>query len=163
MSKLSVLAVAAFLSSGCVTVKSHATTPFVRQLGGEEQLLQADRDFADATHARGLDGWMSFFANDAVRIKYRGGMVKGYDAVRVGDASLFADTTVVLNWQPVEAHVFQRGGVGITIGTSQVVKRFGPDAGTVTYRGRYTTVWRRDASGIWKVIMDTGYPDAPAP
>ena len=28
----------------------------------ENSLMQADRDFAVATHARGIDGWMSFYA-----------------------------------------------------------------------------------------------------
>lgn len=132
-------------------------------VGAERELFRADSDFAAATHARGIDGWMSFFDKDAIRIKYRGGMVKGYDAVRVTDTPLISDTTITLNWQPLEAHVFQDGALGMTVGTSQVVGRTGPRAGQTTYRGRYTTLWRRDASGKWKVIMDTGYPDAPAP
>ena len=131
-------------------------------VGAERELFRADSDFAAATHARGIDGWMSFFDKDAIRIKYRGGMVKGYDAVRVTDTPLISDTTITLNWQPLEAHVFQDGALGMTVGTSQVVGRTGPRAGQTTYRGRYTTLWRRDASGKWKVIMDTGYPDAPA-
>ena len=161
MRKTSLFLAAALILPGCVVVNNPGRRAY-SQATGEQELLQADRDFADATHGRGIEGWMSFFANDAIRIKYRGGMVKGYDAVRAADTPLISDTTITLNWQPLEAQVFQYGGVGITIGTSQVVSRAGPNKGEVTYRGRYTTLWRREADGRWKVIMDTGYPDAPA-
>ena len=152
------------LCAACAGTTAHQTgAPTTAPAIGEAQLLKADRDFADATHARGIEGWMSFFAGDAVRIKYRGGMVKGHAAVRATDTPLISDTTITLNWQPLEAHLFQDGNVGITIGTSQIVTRVGATKGDVTYRGRYTTLWRRDANGRWMVIMDTGYPDAPAP
>ncbi len=154
---------AILLSSACVVVGVNRPAVRVVSLAvGEAELFQADRDFADATHAWGIDGWMSFFADDAIRIKYLGGMVKGYDAVRATDTPLISDTTITLNWQPLEAHVYKSGSVGITIGTSQVVSRLGPNKGDVAYRGRYTTLWRRDPDGRWKVIMDTGYPDASA-
>lgn len=161
MRQIILLAVFALTLSGCVVagVNTQSGAP-VPSAVAEEQLLQADRNFADGTHARGIDGWMSFFASDAIRIKYRGGMVKGYDAVRTADTPLISDTTITLSWQPLEAHVFQHGSIGITIGTSQVVNRTGPRTGQVTYRGRYTTLWRREPDGEWKVIMDTGYPDA---
>jgi ketosteroid isomerase-like protein len=29
--------------------------------------------------------------------------------------------------------------------------------------GRYITVWRKDAGGAWKVLMDSGVPDPVAP
>jgi ketosteroid isomerase-like protein len=75
----------------------------------ESSLMQADRDFAVATHARGIDGWMSFYAADAIRIRYRGNMVKGIDEIRKFDSPYISDTTSVLNWEPIDAHVF-RGG-----------------------------------------------------
>lgn len=164
MRKRIFLAAAVSVLSGCVVVGvNNQNRGLVAAAEGEAELLKADRDFADATHARGIEGWMSFFTDDAVRIKYRGGMVKGYAAVRAADTPLISDTTITLNWQPLEARVFSGGSVGITIGTSQVVNRTGAKAGAVTYRGRYTTLWRRESGGKWKVIMDTGYPDPPTP
>ena len=121
-------------------------------------LMQADRDFAVATHARGIDGWMSFYAPDAIRIRYRGNMVKGFDEIRKFDLPNFSDTTTILNWEPTDAHVFRGGDVGSTTGTYAVVSRTGADAGKVSGRGHYVTMWRRDG-GRWLVIMDTGYPD----
>jgi ketosteroid isomerase-like protein len=124
-------------------------------------LMQADRDFAAATHARGIDGWMSYFAHDAIRIPYgRGEIVKGYDAVRHFDEAGIADTTATLNWEPTDAHVFRGGTIGSTTGKFSVVSRKTVDAGKELGHGRYTTMWRLE-NGRWLVIMDTGYPERP--
>ena len=123
-----------------------------------DSLMQADRDFATATHARGIDGWMSFYAPDAIRIRYRGNMVKGSDAIRAFDLPGISDTTTTLNWEPTDAHVFRGGEIGSTTGRYSVVSRKSGEVGKELSHGRYVTMWRRDA-GRWLVIMDTGYPE----
>jgi ketosteroid isomerase-like protein len=125
-------------------------------------LLQADRDFAVATHSRGIDGWMSFYASDAIRIRYRENMVKGYDEVRKFDTPNISDTTVTLNWEPTDAYLFRDGTIGSTTGRYWIVSRRTADSGKELGHGRYVTMWRRE-SGRWLVIMDTGYPDPPPP
>jgi ketosteroid isomerase-like protein len=121
-------------------------------------LMQSDRDFAAETHARGIEGWMSFFAPDAIRIRYRGNMVKGFDAIRRFDLPGISDTTNTLNWEPTDAHVFRGGGVGSTTGKYWIVSRKTGEAGKELGHGRYVTMWRHDG-GRWLVIMDTGYPE----
>jgi len=123
-------------------------------------LMQADRDFAVATHSRGIDGWMSFYASDAIRIRYRENMVKGYDEVRKFDTPNISDTTVTLNWEPTDAYVFRDGTIGSTTGRYWIVSRRTADSGKELGHGRYVTMWRRE-NGRWLVIMDTGYPDPP--
>jgi ketosteroid isomerase-like protein len=127
----------------------------------ESSLMQADRDFAVATHARGIDGWMSFYTPDAIRIRYRGNMVKGLDEIRKFDSPYISDTTSVLNWEPTDAHVFRGRDIGSTTGRYWAVSHAGPNAGKEISHGRYVTMWRREG-GRWLVIMDTGYPEPAA-
>ena len=82
----------------------------------EASLMQADRDFAVATHARGIDGWMSFYAPDAIRIRYRGNIIKGFDEIRKFDTPNIPDTTTVINWEPTDADAYRGGEVGATTG-----------------------------------------------
>src|SRR4051812_44594775 len=96
--------------SACVVV------PRGTSIATEGSLMQADRDFATETHARGIDGWMSFYARDAIRIRYRGNMVKGFDAIRKFDSPGISDTTSTLNWEPTDAQVFRDGEIGSTTG-----------------------------------------------
>jgi ketosteroid isomerase-like protein len=148
-----------FLSLALVTqISACVVVPRGTSIATEGSLMQADRDFATQTHARGIDGWMSFYAADAIRIRYRGNMVKGFDAIRKFDSPGISDTTTVLNWEPTDAHVFRDGETGSTTGRYWVVSRKPGEAGKETGHGRYVTMWRRDA-GRWLVIMDTGYPE----
>lgn len=128
----------------------------------ENQLMQADRDFATATQARGIDGWMSYYTPDAVRIVYGGGMVKGLDGIRKLDAPYVSNPATILRWEPTEAHVYNDGDYGVTIGKYTVVSRNPADSARQLGSGRYVTTWRRE-NGKWLVVMDTGYPEPAAP
>jgi ketosteroid isomerase-like protein len=141
-----------------------ACSPLLRSTPAatERSLMQADRDFAVETHARGIDGWMSFYAPDAIRVRYRGNIIKGLAAVREFDSPGISDTTSTLNWEPTDAYVFNGGAIGSTTGRYWIVSRKTGEAGKGLGRGRYVTIWRRDGER-WLVIMDTGYPEPAAP
>ena len=128
---------------------------------GEEALMRADREFASAVAARGLDAWMEWFTDDAVRIQWRDPSVRGLDAIRKFDAQLFSDPATTLHWEPVEAGLYRGGQLGWTRGRSEMRQRAG-GATSVVYRGSYLTIWRLEPSGQWRVILDTGTGDPPA-
>ncbi len=119
----------------------------------EQSLMDADRAFDKATLERGLDGWMSFFADDA-RMNAPGGEVKGKAALREVYAKMFARKEFSIRWQPLHAESSKDGTLGYTYGQAQT--SFRNDAGEIQKRdGRYITVWRREAGG-WKVVSDLG-------
>ncbi len=157
MKRAFVIPAACALSVACATVANTGAATGAT----EASLMQADKDFAVATHARGIDGWMSFYATDAIRIRYRSNMVKGYDEIRKFDLPNISDTTTILNWEPTDAYVYRDGSTGSTTGRFWVVSRRTADSGQQLASGRYVTMWRREG-GRWLVIMDTGYPDPPA-
>lgn len=119
-----------------------------------EAILAADRAFADSTYAHGLDGWMSYYSADAVRLRLGQPAVQGTQAVRQFDAPIFADTAIVLVWTPVDAGTFEDGRHGFSTGKGAMVRRATP-ADTV-WQGQYVTIWRRGDDGRWLVILDTG-------
>jgi ketosteroid isomerase-like protein len=147
-----------FPFAALVAIASACSSAMQLSTAAGDSLMQADRDFADATHARGIDGWMSFYATDAIRVRYRGNMVKGSDAIRAFDLPGISDTTNTLNWEPTDSHVFRGGEIGSTTGRYWVVSRKSGEVGKELNHGRYVTMWRRDG-GRWLVIMDTGYPE----
>lgn len=121
-------------------------------------VMQADRDYAAATAARRLDGWMSFLAADMVKAPWSGNFVKGLAEIRKQDAGIFADTTRMLEWAPTDGGVWSDGHYGYTKGRYEMVQHAG-SARTVLGRGSYLTVWRHDPEG-WRVVLDTGVPDS---
>jgi len=119
----------------------------------EQSLLDADRAFDKVTLERGLDGWMSVFAEDA-RMNGRNGEIKGKAALREVYAKMFAQREFSIRWQPLHAESSKDGSLGYTYGQAQV--SFRNDKGELQKRdSRYITVWRKEPGG-WKVITDLG-------
>ena len=119
-------------------------------------LLDADRAFAKATAERRLDGWMEFYADDAVRITPLGGKATiGRKAIRELDARLFADPSTRLVWEPTDGGAYPDGKVGFTTGKAKIVAKDAAGEDEVKFEGAYVTLWRKESSG-WKVILDTG-------
>ncbi len=126
----------------------------------EAALMEADRAFARETAARGADGWVANFAEDGIMV-YSGGTARGRAAIRETMARAFADTSFLLEWEPTEAQASAAGDLGYTVGRFRA-RRIGPDGGEVLRTGTYTTVWRRQADGRWRAVLDIGTED-PAP
>lgn len=119
-----------------------------------QQLKEADRAFDAATAARGLDGWMSYFADDA-RLNQQPKEIVGKAALRAFYSGMFARKDFSIRWQPVHAEASQDGTLGYTYGVSQI--SFRDERGELVKReGRYLTVWRKQKDGTWKVTTDIG-------
>jgi len=110
-----------------------------------------------ATVEHGLEGWLSFFTDDALRVDLHGQTTVGLDAIRVADAPLFEPGGLRLRWEPTEAVAFTGGESGMTRGLFTLNRDTsagdgGPD---IVARGAYLTLWRRE-DGRFKVYLDTG-------
>lgn len=65
----------------------------------------------------------------------------------------FAESTELLQWEPVFAETSSADDLGYT--TGPYTYRTSPDA-PVTGSGWYFSVWQRNADGVWKVVLDLG-------
>lgn len=121
--------------------------------GGSAKLLQLEADFMRATAERGLDGFMSYFADDAVTLPDGGGIASGKEEIRRALSPWGSD--VSLTWIPLKAYMAASGDLGYTYGT-YVFKANGKDGNPVTHRGKYTTIWKKQSDGSWKAALDIG-------
>jgi ketosteroid isomerase-like protein len=145
------------LTAACARHPAASPSPAVGG-SGRTAVMQADREYAAATAARRLDGWMSFLAADMVKAPWTGNFVKGLAEIRRQDAGIFADTTTMLEWAPTDGGVYSDGRYGYPKGRDEMVKHAAAGR-TVLGRGAYLTVWRHDPEG-WRVVLDTGVPDS---
>lgn len=143
------------LLSGCATTGPRAPTQ------EEEVLLRTDREFSEATQARGVEGWVAFFTEDGAMLR-PGGSITGHEAIRAGMAPAFADPDFSLTWEPERAEVAPGGRLGFTTGRYLMVRK---DASgqRVESRGTYMNFWRKQPDGSWKVVVDVGDPDEMPP
>lgn len=119
-----------------------------------QALLDADKAFDQATAERGLEGWMSVFADDAL-INSPNGMIRGKAALRTFYSKMFARKNFSIRWKPLYAEASQDGTLGYTLGVAEISS---DDESGVRQKsnGRYLTVWRKQADGSWKAVTDLG-------
>ena len=140
----SALAVATFLA---------CTTP--SKPSARDELIATDRAFDSVVAEKGVEGWVSFFADSGIQMPEGSGIVVGHEAIRKHMSGFFGDTNQKLRWVPDKAETSSDGTLGYTIGhwTLTVRDSTGPHE---AYRGKYLTVWRRQADGSWKAEADVG-------
>jgi ketosteroid isomerase-like protein len=122
----------------------------------EEQIMEADRAFGAATAESGVEGWVSYFAENGIQFR-NGSIVSGHASIHELMAPAFADSTYSLTWDPVLAEASESGDLGYTVGRYES-RRIGADGEPVVSAGSYVTVWRRGSDGTWKVALDIGNP-----
>ena len=109
---------------------------------GSAKLRALEAEFVKATAEHGLDGFMSYFAEDAGKANIRKSLEPwGPD--------------VNLTWTPVQADMAASRDLGYTFG-NYVFKAKDKDGHPVVQYGKYATVWKKQKDSSWKVVMDMG-------
>jgi ketosteroid isomerase-like protein len=126
---------------------------------GAVKLRALEAEFNQATAARGLDGFMSYFADDASELPNGGAVVTGKQNIRHSLEPWGPDLS--LTWAPVQAEMAASGDLGYTFG-NYVLKAKDKDGKPVVEYGKYATVWKKQKDGSWRVAMDMGNA-SPAP
>jgi len=126
---------------------------------GSGTLMKRDIEFYSQSAAHGLDGWLSFFADDAAIFPPGERIVTGLPAIREHYVKT-GFSPQGLSWKPEGEVVSASKDLGYSYGTWEK-PGFGQDGKPVIHRGKYLTVWRKQADGSWKVIADIGNIDPP--
>jgi ketosteroid isomerase-like protein len=100
----------------------------------------------------------AYAAPDATFLDTQPEVLHGPDAAALHLGGMPAGT--VLQWKPLYAEAAASGDLGFSRGTYTLTLP-APDGTVHTQTGHYLTIWRRQADGTWKMIFDTGEPDAP--
>ncbi|MGH3768143.1 MAG: YybH family protein [Pseudonocardiaceae bacterium] len=119
-----------------------------------ERLEDAGRVFQDTFNAGDVDGLVNLFEPDAVLVPAPGQATVGSDAIREVFAGFLA------TWERFEIKVFSRHQVGdIALITAEwKVEGKDPDGNPVTLRARPAIVFRRQADGSWRFLIDNAFP-----
>ncbi len=115
-------------------------------------LISTDEAFSRMSVEKGVNAAFIFYADDSV-VKLRDGnfpitgkneMVKFYRSR--------PDTGMILKWKPVRAEIGQSNDLGYTFGEWELSLKA---KDTILY-GNYISIWRKQADGSWKYILDAG-------
>jgi uncharacterized protein (TIGR02246 family) len=89
-------------------------------------------------------------------------MMTGKDAIGKALKEAMADPNWSLALQPVQVEVSRSGDLGYTRGTYVLTATDPASKKAVTEKGRFVTIFRKQADGSWKAVQDINNADAPA-
>lgn len=116
----------------------------------EKAVVAADLAFAADAKTRGAGpAFLAVAHPDIKKFPPRQPIVMGIDAVK---AELKNDTAL-WEWAPIQ--VSAHGDLGVTWGIAAISGK-GDDGKPFAITSRYVSVWRKDASGAWKLWLDLG-------
>jgi len=117
---------------------------------GIQEVLDADRAFAQLSREQGVGAAMVAFAAEDGRVFQAGApAAQGKDSI----AALFqgADPHSLLSWQPEGADVSARGDMAFSWGRWTLIQ-----PGVDPRSGAYVSVWKRDPEGAWRFSVNIG-------
>src|SRR5215212_681657 len=114
-------------------------------------LLDADKNFSDCSEQKGMKAaFMEYIDSNGVLLRPSQLPIVGAHAI---DFLLqLNDTSYTLKWQPHDGFVSRSADLGYTYG----IYALHPKAGDTTIYGTYVSIWKKQANGKWKFVLDSG-------
>ena len=125
-------------------------------------LRAADSALQVAVEARDAGQTADLYMADATLLPIAEPLITGRDAIRQEWAKTFGIPGFQNRARTTRLEVSAAGDLGFTQGTYESAMT-GTDGRPTVERGKWVTVWRRDAEGRWRVATDISNTDAPPP
>ena len=126
-------------------------SPPDRSAAAAREIIKADQEFAWLAERSSVShAFATYLDEGAVLLPDGGSPLRGkalQDAIEAMDFNL--------EWAPEQAWAARSGDFGITWGY-WTMRAIDMDGNPVVTHGKYTSVWRRNADGDWKLLMDMG-------
>ena len=130
----------------------------VDQKAEGEKLMQVSREWARTIAADSVERVMSFWADSAIFMTADAEPIYGKTEIRKMVVESLKDTGVKMTWQPVSASISENGDMGYLIEENQLT--FKDSTGRpMTLHGRAVTIWKKDANGNWKNVVEVSVPN----
>lgn len=123
---------------------------------GKQELKQVDVEFSNLSKEKGMhDAFLAYIAASGVLLRPYSMPIEGYDAVKkVLDED---NTDFLLTWSPLYADISVSGELGYTYGTYELTYK-DEKGNSITRKGTYVSIWKKEIEGKWKFVLDTGNP-----
>jgi ketosteroid isomerase-like protein len=126
----------------------------------EAAVRKTDAVWAATASTANVDAWMAFYAADAIGLLPDDQLTSGKEPLRQPVSRLLAQPHLAVEWRPGKVNVAQSGDLAFMTGAYEL--RFSDSRGApVSQRGQRVEIWRKQADGGWKCIVDTWNLDEP--
>jgi ketosteroid isomerase-like protein len=133
-----------------------------KRLNGADALRATDEAWMRVFSAKDVDKSVSFCDEKGAVLAPNAPIAEGRPAIAKSFSGFFALPDLKITWHADKVDVAKSGELGYTSGTYQMTFT-GPGGKTIPDKGKYVTVWKKEADGSWKVLLDIFNTDMPEP
>ncbi len=149
-----------WMIAGLLSLVVSAGTAFGQERGKAEYALAAtDAAWMKVYHAKDLAKSVAFCDELASMLVPNAPIATGKDAIAKAIESDFKNDDIA--WHVKKVGVAKSGDLGYTSGTTEMTFK-DASGNTKSDKGKYLTVWKKQADGTWKVLVDMFNSDLPA-
>lgn len=145
----------------CTIAFACARPPAVDTVGALLALRQADSAYTRAGAAKDRAAFVGLYAPDAIMYPPAEASVTGLDAIGKFVDTFLKDSAFAAVFTPVAVDVSTDGTMGYTLNAADL-SYTGPQGKPVTEHIRDLHVWRKQADGSWKLLIDIWNAQPPA-
>lgn len=140
------------LLSACNQSPAPSAQPDLRATE-EAAIRAASAEWAKVAAAKDLEKTLSYYADDASMFPPNAPIVTGADARRKAWTGLFSPPELVFSNAATKVEAAKSGDLAYETGT--FAESFKDAAGKpVQIAGKYVVVWKKQANGQWKAVVD---------
>lgn len=132
---------------GCASAPRKSSAEDLR-----EEVFSTERAFAKTMVDRDHAAFVSFLASETVFFSGEKPL-RGAEAVAAWWKKYYAGKDAPFSWEPAQVEVLDSGTLALS--TGPVRDPSGRETGT------FTSIWRREGPGTWRIVFDKGNPVCP--
>ena len=148
------------LTSGCQ--QAPAPAPDTRA-ADEQAIREMEMDWSKAFGTKDVERIVSFYADDAALMVPGEPGVSGKEAIRASIGKMMAMPGLSLSFQTAKVEVARSGDLAYAHGTYSMTMDGAKKGVSLSEKGKYVTVYRKQADGNWKAAADMINSDQAAP
>jgi len=137
--------------------------PPVNKAAIEKSVRDVESNIEKTMAAKDPAAFAANYATDAVFMSPGTPAAHGRDAIRGAMSSLFADPNLKLEFSSDRVEVAGSGDMAATRGSYTLTVTDPATKKPITDKGSYVTVFRKQADGYWKAVLDINTSEVPPP
>jgi uncharacterized protein (TIGR02246 family) len=153
-----------YLGLSCVLLvlgcNSKQQQPLSTQAADEAAVRQTDTRWSKAAQSKRVDDWVAFYSDDAVILPPNEKKASGKESVRKEIGALLALPGLSIGWEPQTVEVARSGDLAYTQGAYELTTT-DSHGKPATDHGKTVEIWKKQADGSWKCVVDMWSSDLP--
>jgi len=148
------------LAAGCATAPAPA--PDTRE-ADVAAVKSVEAAWSKDAATKDADKFAGYYSDDASVLMPNAPIINGKENIKAAFKPMLADPNFALTFESTHVEASKGGDLVYSVGTYAMTMSAPKGKKTVNDKGKYLTVFKKQADGSWKAVADMISSDLPAP